>query len=163
MVTWYRNFNKMWSRWISLYDPPFWNYDLPFAQHLHKHKHKNQFSLPLKHTIGHAMSGADSRGAHPARAPLKLEKICFFCVKSWFFIRNTPKFFAPPSAIGKNMIFWSKIVIFYTIYPKNVHASLRSTQFFWSAPPLTWNPGSAPGFNTWTSLRVCKVCWMYWR
>ena len=24
------------------------------------------------------------------------------------------------------MIFWSKIVIFYTIYPKNVHASLRS-------------------------------------
>jgi hypothetical protein len=37
-------------------------------------------------------------GAHPARSPLKLEKIWFFCVKWWFFIRNTPKIFAPPSA-----------------------------------------------------------------
>jgi hypothetical protein len=38
-------------------------------------------------------------GAHPARAPpLKLEKIRFFGVKSWFFTRNTPKMFAPPSA-----------------------------------------------------------------
>ena len=38
-------------------------------------------------------------------APLKLEKIWFFGVKSWFFTRNTPTIFAPPSAIGKNMIF----------------------------------------------------------
>jgi hypothetical protein len=30
--------------------------------------------------------------------PLKLEKIWFFGVKSWFFTRNTPKIFAPPSA-----------------------------------------------------------------
>ena len=28
----------------------------------------------------------------------KWKKIWFFCVKSWFFTRNTPKFFAPPSA-----------------------------------------------------------------
>ena len=35
---------------------------------------------------------------------------------------------APPK-IGKNMIFWLKIVIFHTKYPP---------------PPLTWNPGSAP-------------------
>ena len=41
-------------------------------------------------------------GAHPARTPLKLDK----------------------------MIFWRKIVIFYTKYPKNVRASLRSAQFF---------------------------------
>jgi hypothetical protein len=39
------------------------------------------------------------QGAHPARAPPK---------------------------IGKNMIFWRKIVIFHTKYPKNVHASLRN-------------------------------------
>jgi hypothetical protein len=32
--------------------------------------------------------------------------------------------------IGKNMIFWRKIVIFHTKYPKNVRASLRSAQFF---------------------------------
>jgi hypothetical protein len=36
-------------------------------------------------------------GAHPARAPPK---------------------------IGKNMIFWRKIVIFHTKYPKNFRASL---------------------------------------
>jgi hypothetical protein len=32
------------------------------------------------------------------RPPLKLEKIWFFGVKSWFFTRNTPNIFAPPSA-----------------------------------------------------------------
>jgi hypothetical protein len=36
---------------------------------------------------------------------------------------------APPK-IGKNMIFWRKIVIFHTKYPKNFRASLRSAQFF---------------------------------
>ena len=36
----------------------------------------------------------------------------------------------PPPKIGKNMIFWRKIVIFHTKYPKNVRASLRSAQFF---------------------------------
>jgi hypothetical protein len=44
--------------------------------------------------------------------------------------RNTPTIFAFPSAIGKNMIFGRKIVIFYTKYPKNLRASLRSAQFF---------------------------------
>ena len=33
-----------------------------------------------------------------ARPPLKLGKIWFFGVKSWFFIRNTTQIFAPPSA-----------------------------------------------------------------
>ena len=41
----------------------------------------------------------------------------------------------PPSKIGKNMIFWRKIVIFHTKYPKNFRASLRSAQIFLSAPP----------------------------
>ena len=52
---------------------------------------------------------------------------------------------APPPKIGKNMIFWRKIVIFHTKYPKNFRALLRSAQIFLSAPPpLTWNPESAP-------------------
>ena len=40
---------------------------------------------------------------------------------------------APPN-IEKNMIFWRKIVIFHTKYPKNVRASLRSAQIL--DPPL---------------------------
>jgi hypothetical protein len=44
----------------------------------------------------------------------------------WFFTRNTPQIFAPPSTIGKNMIFLRKIVIFHTKYPKKFRASLRS-------------------------------------
>ena len=41
--------------------------------------------------------------------------------------------------IGKNMIFWRKIVIFHMKYSKNFRASLRSAQFV-----LTWNAGSTP-------------------
>jgi hypothetical protein len=33
---------------------------------------------------------------------------------------------APPPKIGKNIIFWSKIVIFHTKYPKTFRASLRN-------------------------------------
>jgi hypothetical protein len=72
-------------------------------------------------------TGADTEGGAP---PLKLEKIRFFGVKSGFFTRNTPKIFAPPSAIGKNMIFWRIIVIFHTKYPKHFRGSLRSVQLF---------------------------------
>ena len=63
-------------------------------------------------------AGADpGGGGRPRRAPpLKLEKIWFFCVKSWFFTRNTPTNFAPPSA----------------------------RRIFFKCAPLTWNPGSAP-------------------
>jgi hypothetical protein len=32
----------------------------------------------------------------------------------------------PPPKIGKNKIFWRKIVIFLTKYPKNFRASLRN-------------------------------------
>jgi hypothetical protein len=41
----------------------------------------------------------------------------------------------PPLKLEKNMIFWRKIVIFHTKYPKYFHASIRSAQFFLSAPP----------------------------
>jgi hypothetical protein len=37
--------------------------------------------------------------------------------------------------IGKNMIFWRKIVIFHTKYPNIFLASRRSAQFFWVRPP----------------------------
>jgi hypothetical protein len=37
---------------------------------------------------------------------------------------------ARPPKIGKNMIFWRKIVIFHMKYPKNFRSSLRSAQFF---------------------------------
>ena len=37
---------------------------------------------------------------------------------------------ARPPKIEKNMIFWCKIMIFHTKYPKNVHISLRSARFF---------------------------------
>ena len=39
----------------------------------------------------------------------------------------------PPPKIGKNMIFWRKIVIFHTKYTKYFRASRRSAQFFLSA------------------------------
>jgi hypothetical protein len=35
-----------------------------------------------------------------------------------------------PPKIGKNMIFWRKIVIVHTKYPKNFRTSLCSAQFF---------------------------------
>ena len=40
----------------------------------------------------------------------------------------------PPPEIGTNMIFWRKIVIFHTKYPKNFRVSPLSAIFL-SAPP----------------------------
>ena len=95
-------------------------------------------------------SGADpgggGGGAHPARAPLKLEKIWFFVVKSWFFTRNTSTIFAPPSAIGKKIRFFGVKLWFFTRNtPKMFAPPSARRNFFKCAPPLTWNPGSAPG------------------
>ena len=46
------------------------------------------------------IAGADpGGGAPPARAHLKIKKKWFFFgVTSWFFTRNTPNIFGPPSA-----------------------------------------------------------------
>jgi hypothetical protein len=94
---------------------------------------------------GGSKGGGGGGGGRTRRAPLlKLEKIWFFGVKSWFFIRNTPTIFTPPFAIGKNVIFWRKIVIFHTKYPKNFEPPSARHIFFKCASPLTWNPGSAP-------------------
>jgi hypothetical protein len=54
------------------------------------------FSFRLPH-LNIPIQGRIQGGAR--RAPsLKLETIWFFGVKSWFFTRNTPNIFAPPSA-----------------------------------------------------------------
>jgi len=39
-------------------------------------------------------------GAARRAPPLKLGKIWFFFLKSWFFTRNTPNIFAPPSPLA---------------------------------------------------------------
>ena len=55
----------------------------------------NDFWLPLEKYVEFR---GGSRGRGGVTDPLKLEKIGFFGVKSWFFTRNTPNIFAPPSA-----------------------------------------------------------------
>jgi hypothetical protein len=77
------------------------------------------------------IQGGRTRRAPP---PLKLEKIRFFGVKSWFFTRNTPKFFAPPSARRKffmcappNLKSW--------IRPCSVHLKsglIKGMSFWWN-------------------------------
>ena len=61
-------------------------------------------------------------GADPGVPPLKLEKIRFFGIKSWFFTRNTPKMFVSPSA---------------------------RHNFFKCPSSLTWNSGSTPEYDYW--------------
>ena len=65
-----------------------------------KHQSINQ---SINQSIKNVIQGRIQGGAHPARAPPK---------------------------IGKNLIFWRKIVIFHTKYPQKFRASLRSAQFF---------------------------------
>jgi hypothetical protein len=79
-------------------------------------------------------------------APLKLEKIWLFDVKSWFFTRNTPTIFAPPFALRN----------------------------FFKCNPLTWNPGFAPVVHNTNNSNLevlctnrlnkrpcCMQCWIY--
>ena len=73
--------------------------------------------------------GSIGRGGS-RRAPPKIGKNMIFWRKIVIFHTKYPKNFAPPSAIGKYMIFWRKIVIFHTKYPKNFRASLRWAHFF---------------------------------
>jgi len=49
------------------------------------------FSLLMHGLQGRIQGGG--RGHTRRTPPLKLEKIWFFCIKSWFFTRNTPRFF----------------------------------------------------------------------
>jgi hypothetical protein len=45
---------------------------------------------------------------------------------------------ARPPKIGKNMIFWCKIVIFHTKYPKNFRASFRKWKKIWFFCVKSW-------------------------
>ena len=72
------------------------------------------------------------------------KKICFFDVKSWFFTRNTPKLFAPPYVIAKTMVFLALNSDFSHEIPLKYSRLPLLGAIFLSAPPLTWNPGSAP-------------------
>jgi hypothetical protein len=89
------------------------------------------FSLLISPFSIDPWQGRIQGGAHPARAPLKLEENIIFWRKIVIFHTKYPKIFAPPLAIGKNMIFWRKIVIFHTKYLPPLAA------IFLSAPPLT--------------------------
>jgi hypothetical protein len=86
---------------------------------------------PLIHCVG-CGGGSGGGGEHPASAPLKLEKMWLFGVKSWFFRRNTPTFFAPPSA-RRN---------FFKCAPPNLKSWIRP----WT-PSLSYN---------WTNSVVIK-------
>ena len=60
--------------------------------------------------------------------------------------------------IGKNMIFWRKIVIFLTKYPKIfAPPSARGIFFYVHPPSLTGNPGSAPVQLYCNVYHVCSV------
>jgi hypothetical protein len=64
---------------------------------------------------------------YPARAPPKIGKNMIFWRKIMIFHTKYPKnFHASLSAIGKNKIFWRKIVIFHTKYPKDFRAAQRN-------------------------------------
>jgi hypothetical protein len=91
---------------------PYSNYILYFLIHVHV--------VPVMliwYFLVISLAGADPGGVHPARAPLplKLEKIWFFGVKSWFFTRNTPTIFAPRSA-------WRN---FFKCAPPNLKSGIR--------------------------------------
>ena len=63
-----------------------------------------------------------------------------------------PKMFAPPSAMGQNMIFWRKIVIFHTNPPKNFVKC--------APPPLNLKSWIRPCelFNHQCFERSAKIC-----
>jgi hypothetical protein len=60
------------------------------------------------------LSGADPGGGG---RPPKIGKNKIFWRKIVIFYTKYPNNFATPSAIGKNMIFWRIIVIFHTKFP----------------------------------------------
>ena len=83
-----------------------------------------------------------------------------------FFTANNSSEAVARGGFRKNMIFWRKIVIFHTKYPKNVRASLRSAQS-WIRPwlPHCLNGSYATGMHM---LLVNKLIitrengWWWW-
>ena len=81
-------------------------------------------------------AGADSGGGRTRRAPLKLERIWFFGVTSWFFTRNTPKKFAPPSA-RRNLfkcapLAWNPCLIRVMVFLTPVSTIFQLYRAWWS-------------------------------
>ena len=66
-------------------------------------------------TLIQCRGGSRGGGGRTRRAPpLKLKKIWFFGVKSWFFTRNTPTIFAPPSkCTPPNLKSWIRLCNVY--------------------------------------------------
>ena len=85
----------------------------PVASHWQTLSHNHVVSITPRHARG-SNSGVDpGGGAAPGARP-------------------------PPPKIGKNMIFWRKIVIFHTKYPKNFRASLRNWKKIWFFGVKSW-------------------------
>ena len=71
---------------------------------------------------------------------------------------------APPK-IGKNMILWRKIVIFFTRNAPNIFAPPSARRNYFKCAPLTWNPGFAP-VNLLLSSPISQITrknWKVWR
>ena len=99
----------------------------------------NAILIPLIINLHSHLSGADPGGGGRTRRapPLKLEKNMIFWRKIVIFHTKYPKNlnFARPPKIGKNMIFWRKIVIFHTKYPKKFAPLSARRKLFNCAPP----------------------------
>jgi hypothetical protein len=95
----------LWSfRWLNYIVtlPRYFSFRLPHlniatgppSDELDKNSQQKWLSENLSHWNGYS----HFRFAQGVPPSLKLETIWFFGVKSWFFTRNTPNIFAPPSA-----------------------------------------------------------------
>ena len=80
--------------------------------------------------------GGSRGGGAPGGCPPKIGKNMIFWRKIVIFSHEIPqKFSRLPPQLEKISFFWCKIVIFHTKYSKNFRASIHSAQFFLSAPP----------------------------
>ena len=83
-------------------------------------KPEDPLRLSIKWVFKHHIKGVQTFKLHEGH------KVVFNNLT--FLFTNSPK-------IGKNMIFWRKIMIFHTKYPKKFCTSLRSAQFFFKCAP----------------------------
>ena len=83
-----------------------------------------------------ARSGSRGHTRRSPPPPLKLEKIWFFGVKSWFFTRNTPKIITPPST-RRN---------FFMCAPPNLKSWIR----YCRVPKTTKNKAKTQHNMSWT-------------
>ena len=117
--------------------------NLPYIFHIKLQFFKilswNQFTSVFNHYFIKVsrkicISGADPGGGAPgACPPPKIGKNMIFWRKIVIFHTNYPNNFRASLRNWKNMIFWRKIVIFHTKYPKYFRASLRNwkNMIFW--------------------------------